>query len=195
MSEPEKFLERWSRRKRETAEAPAAPEQEHLSDDQDASAPKSGDAQPAAAEPPVDLTSLPSIESIGPDTDVRGFLQAGVPPDLTRAALRRAWTSDPAIRDFVGLVENGWDFNDPNAVHGFGPISADEVERLLVQVIGPPAPVGPPPAETKVVDAQKELAPEPPPPPADQIASDGSQDEKTTLQCDDDVALQKDSKT
>ena len=71
--------------------------------------------------------------SIGADTDVRGFLQPGVPPELTRAALRRAWSSDPAIRDFVGLVENGWDFNDPNAMHGFGAITPEEVARLLTQ--------------------------------------------------------------
>jgi hypothetical protein len=58
-----------------------------------------------------------------------------VPADLARAALRRAWTSDPAIRDFVGLVENGWDFNDALAMTGFGPISAGEVARLAGKVI------------------------------------------------------------
>ena len=56
---------------------------------------------------PFDIASLPPIESIDADTDVTAFLRPGVPPDLTRAALRRAWSTDPAIRDFVGLVENG----------------------------------------------------------------------------------------
>ena len=88
--------------------------------------------------PPFDPASLPPIESIGAESDIRAFLQAGVPPDLSRAALRRAWSADPAIRDFIGLVENGWDFNDPNGIPGFGPISADEVARLLAQVIGAP---------------------------------------------------------
>ena len=57
---------------------------------------------------------------------------------MTRAALRRAWTSDPAIRDFVGLVESGWDFNNPTAMAGFGAITADEVAQLASKIIGDP---------------------------------------------------------
>jgi hypothetical protein len=141
MSEPENFLERWSKRKLAKAE-PAASEQ-------DAGAPQTEEdnAVPAPAmetnatnaEPEsqvFDAASLPSIESIGANTDVTAFLRPGVPPELTRAALRRAWSTDPAIRDFVGLVENGWDFNDPNAMAGFGPITAGEAARLLAQAMG-----------------------------------------------------------
>ena len=59
-----------------------------------------------------------------------------VPVELTRAALRRVWTADPAIRDFVGLAENAWDFTDPNAMPGFGPLeSTDEVRRMIAQVV------------------------------------------------------------
>jgi hypothetical protein len=91
---------------------------------------------------PFDLASLPSIESIAAHTDIAAFLRAGVPAELTRAALRRAWSSDPAIRDFVGIAENQWDFNDPNAIPGFGPLdptqsAADllrQVSRRLEQV-------------------------------------------------------------
>jgi hypothetical protein len=144
MSEPENFLERWSKRKLANAE-PAAPEQKEIAPPaEEENAPAvpvaKGDApDPAAAQPEgkrFDLTSLPSIESIGANTDVSGFLRPGIPADLTRAALRRAWSSDPAIRDFVGLVENGWDFNDPNAMGGFGPIGAGEATRLLAQAMG-----------------------------------------------------------
>jgi hypothetical protein len=39
----------------------------------------------------------------------------------------------------MGPVESGWDFNDPGAMAGFGPISADEIPRLLAQVFGTPA--------------------------------------------------------
>jgi hypothetical protein len=53
-------------------------------------------------------------------------LRKGVPADLTRAALRRAWASDPAIRDFIGIAENQWDFNDPNGIPGFGPLAPME---------------------------------------------------------------------
>ncbi len=81
----------------------------------------------AVPEAPFDPASLPSIETIVADTDIRGFLQCGVPAELTRAALRRAWASDPAIRDFIGIAENQWDFNDPTAMPGFGPmIEADD---------------------------------------------------------------------
>jgi Protein of unknown function (DUF3306) len=91
----------------------------------------------AAAVEPFDLASLPSIDAIAADTDVRRFLQSGVPAELTRAALRRAWTSDPAIRDFVGIAENQWDFNDPNAIPGFCPLPATEnVPAVLTQALG-----------------------------------------------------------
>ena len=80
---------------------------------------------------------LPSIEAITVDTDIRGFLQSGVRAELSRAALRRAWVSDPAIRDFIGIAENQWDFNDPNAIPGFGPLQEqDSAPALLAQALG-----------------------------------------------------------
>src|SRR5260370_37143984 len=81
--------------------------------------------QPQAAglpDEPFDPASLPSLETIAAETDIGGFLQSGVPAELTRAALRRAWASDPAIRDFIGIAENQWDFNDPHGIPGFGPV-------------------------------------------------------------------------
>jgi hypothetical protein len=57
---------------------------------------------------------------------------------LARAALRRAWSSDSAIRDFVGLSENSWDFNAPEAMPGFGPIDKEEIGRLVKVVLGEP---------------------------------------------------------
>jgi hypothetical protein len=80
----------------------------------------------AAMQEPFDLASLPSIDSITADTDIVAFLKAGVPNELARAALRRAWTSDPTIRDFIGVADNQWDFNDPNGIFGFGPLDATE---------------------------------------------------------------------
>jgi hypothetical protein len=80
----------------------------------------------AAMQEPFDPVSLPSIDSITADTDIVAFLKSGVPTELRRAALRRAWTSDPAIRDFIGIAENQWDFNDPNGISGFGRLDATE---------------------------------------------------------------------
>jgi Protein of unknown function (DUF3306) len=132
----EQFLARWSRRKQEAKgnQAPAAPEGA-------AEVHESASSDRVAAEPiPVEtkLSNLPPIESIDAATDITAFLRKGIPPELSRAALRRAWSADPAIRDFVGLAENAWDFNDPNAVTGFGPLdySAEQVDALVRRIVG-----------------------------------------------------------
>src|SRR6201993_2666963 len=123
MSERENPVLRWARLK----QAAKAVE------DIDAASARS--AAPAVPEAPFDPASLPSVESITADTDILAFLRAGVPAELTRAALRRAWTSDPAIRDFIGIAENQWDFNDPNAIPGFGPLTAMEAgANALAQI-------------------------------------------------------------
>ena len=134
MSENEHFLTRWSRRKREARAADADPPAEP------AQAPRT-EPSPAPAEPAnpeVDLSSLPSIETIDAETDITVFMREGIPQELSRAALRRAWAADPAIRDFVGLAENAWDFNDPNAMSGFGPLehTAEQVAGLVQRVVG-----------------------------------------------------------
>jgi hypothetical protein len=144
VSEPENFLSRWTRLKREAAEAAevAVPDAAPPA----AAAEASRQAEPAdpakaspATEPLFDISKLPPIDSITATTDIRAFLAPGVPPDLARAALRRAWVADPAIRDFVGIAENQWDFNDPDSIPGFGSLGPlDDVRRLVAQVIGDP---------------------------------------------------------
>jgi len=129
----ENFLTRWSRRKRETAAVEAPPQIEP------AAPPDPEPAPPVVSEQgEVDLSSLPSLESITGETDITAFLRKGIPQDLSRAALRRAWEADPAIRDFIGLAENAWDFNDPNAMPGFGPLDCTEEQlaALLERVVG-----------------------------------------------------------
>jgi hypothetical protein len=114
MSEQENPLSRWARLKQ------AVKAQEKI----DAA---SADSEAMAVPEEVfDLASLPSIESIAGDTDIIAFLRKGVPAALTQAALRKAWASDPAIRDFIGIAENQWDFNDPNGIPGFGPLAPTE---------------------------------------------------------------------
>jgi len=144
MSDQEDFLTRWSRRKREAAQPPAETEEA-------APAPERTLAAPSE-EPTLDLTALPPIEEITATTDIRAYLAPGVPAELTRAALRRAWATDPTIRDFIGIAENQWDFNDPHGIPGFGPI--EDAGRLVAQLLGedeghaappanPPAPGAP----------------------------------------------------
>ena len=171
MSEDENFLARWSSRKlasRTPAAASEATAQQRPRDDADgvenaaAAAPAKDAAMPAPTPPDqsFDPAQLPPLDSIGADTDITAFLRREVPPELTRAALRRAWTSDPAIKNFVGLVENGWDFNDPTAMPGFGPITPEEVARLAGNVVAA-LPEATPRSETKEVstsDKNCELA-------------------------------------
>ena len=142
MNEPESFLTRWSRRKAESGErregSPAGPASDAGEAKPDART--SLAAPPATSEPEAaafDPASLPPIESIAAGVDIRPFLQTGVPAELTRAALRRAWATDPAIRDFIGIAENQWDFNDPTAMPGFGPLTAaDHAASLAAQMLG-----------------------------------------------------------
>jgi Protein of unknown function (DUF3306) len=128
----EELLARWARRKREAKSSVQAPETAKPASEVSAPSPA------AEVAPEVDLASLPSIDSITAMTDITAFLREGIPREVTRAALRRAWAADPAIRDFVGLAENAWDFNDPNAMPGFGPLdcSPSELAALADRIVG-----------------------------------------------------------
>jgi hypothetical protein len=144
---PKSFLERWSRKKiegeREASDAPAEPRATDVSLPDEPGVPERPAADvakvpvEAAPKPEFDLASLPSLDSITAATDIRAFLGPGVPKDLARAALRRAWSADPAIRDFKGLAENDWDFNDPTAMPGFGPLpEGTDITKLVAQIFG-----------------------------------------------------------
>jgi hypothetical protein len=136
MSDREPFLARWLRKKGEAGAAEAAPVDIAATATEAAPGAPPSPAGNAESPPPVDPAPLPPIESIGPGSSISGFLAPGVPTALTRAALRRAWSSDPAVRDFIGLSENSGDFNALGGEHGFGRITAEEVERLLAQATG-----------------------------------------------------------
>ena len=132
----EEFLKRWSRRKQEAKQEPSkAAEQAPSSPAQTAAAPETAEV---ISEPEIDLSKLPTIDSITATTDITEFLRKGIPAELSRAALRRAWAADPAIRDFVGLAENAWDFTDPNAIPGFGALQGtpEQIGAMVERVIG-----------------------------------------------------------
>ncbi|HEY2530480.1 MAG TPA: DUF3306 domain-containing protein [Xanthobacteraceae bacterium] len=128
MSGLENFISRWGRLKR-SAELKRSRGADLREDVPLSSAAATGAAGEGAsaeiqrrAAPAFDPASLPSIDSITASTNIRAFLQSGVPAELTRAALRRVWVSDPVIRNFIGIAENQWDFTDPAAIPGFGPL-------------------------------------------------------------------------
>jgi hypothetical protein len=142
------FLSRWSRRKQAAAQAaeparappcaesPVAPE--HAGGPREPASRDTSEHAPDPGAPAFDPASLPPIDTITAETDIRAFIGAGVPAELTRAALRRVWTSDPKIRDFVGLADYAWDFNTPGAMAGFGPLAGDDALRAQVaRWVGP----------------------------------------------------------
>ena len=154
MTEPNDFLSRWSRRKRD-ARAEAETDAGKLTREQAASTdaglpqatlPKQANLPTPAPlqtdeskpEDIFDLSKLPSLDSIGPATDIRMFMQPGVPEALSRAALRRAWSADPGIRDFIGLAENSWDFTASDGMHGFGELDPADAKRLFAQLFSEP---------------------------------------------------------
>jgi hypothetical protein len=165
MSE-EGFLGRWSRRKREAARALPEPEAE--------APPPPAEAPPEPAPPAeFDPACLPPIESLTEASDFAAFLRAEVPAALRQAALRRAWTLDPTIRDFVGPADYAWDYNAPDGVPGFAHTLGGDVKRLLAQAIGAleeavaETPPEPPEAEAEAeaepaLPEAAEPAPEPP---------------------------------
>jgi len=175
----EGFLSRWSRRKRQAAEGrPAEPDP--------APAPEAPEAPPAPPaespepEPPAfDPASLPPIESLTAGSDITAFLRKEVPAALRQAALRRIWTLDPAIRDYVGPADYAWDFNAPDGVPGFALSLGGDAKRLLAQAMGlleeekpageapepavPAEPIPPPESPVPAEDPPKLADPAPPP--------------------------------
>ncbi len=121
MSGPDGFLSRWSRRKlaveREPDPAALPPEESPEA----AVAPEA--PGPDEALSPEEIAALPRLEDLTPDSDITAFMRKGVPDLLRKAALRRMWSLDPAIRDYVGDARDyAWDWNVPGGVPGSGPL-------------------------------------------------------------------------
>ena len=145
MSDDDTFLKRWSRKKRleadatvehgtgSTGEATAAASKvrQGLADG------TSGGVQDAPASEPLDLSSLPTIDDLTSASDIKAFLDPRVPAALRDAALQRAWTLDPAIRNFIEVAENQWDWNTPGGAPGYEPLEdAKLVAQLLDHAVG-----------------------------------------------------------
>jgi hypothetical protein len=145
----ENFLSRWSRRKG-AVRAADAPDRPSLAP----ADPTEGEAAAEAAAPDdrqvVDAGSgdalttdeiarLPSVDELTAEMDLSVFLRKGVPHALRKAALRRMWSLDPTIRDFVSEArEYAYDWNVPGGVPGSGGAlpPADEIRKLAEQIVG-----------------------------------------------------------
>lgn len=169
------FLGRWARRKREA---------EREAEREAAAAPPEAVAEPAAPAPDVPaeleadpelLASLPRLEDITATTDIKVFLQKGVPAALRNAALRRAWSADPIISTYEDPARDYfWDWNAPGGVPGGGGLLDPERVAKMARDIGgkpdsemddsEPAPVdtAAAPAEDAAPEADESAPPAPP---------------------------------
>lgn len=139
--ESDNIFARWSRRKQTVQDSerqapPPVPEQAG----RDAAKEEAGQAAPqdaaAGSEALPPAVPLPRLEDITAETDLSAFLQEGVPETLKRAALRKSWSLDQAIRDYIGPSENAWDFNAPGAIPGFGLLEAGKAVAEFLSKIG-----------------------------------------------------------
>ena len=149
MSADDNFLARWSRRKQAVKGTDALTPVENA----ELAAPPLG-AETGSAPldqgqleevPPTEvLPPLPRIEDLTAESDISGFLRKGVPETLRHAALRRAWSLDPAIRDYISPADYAWDFNDPRSIPGFGgDIGSTSLDAIVAHSTGgrpPPLP-------------------------------------------------------
>ena len=125
------FLRRWSERKR------AARASEPLDPPTELPAP----IDEAVAPEPFDPANLPALESLDGSSDYTAFLRPGVPLEMTKAALRQAWRSDPVISTFKEMADYDWDFNAP----GYGALlPTDDVQAMLGRIIDRPEPAAEP---------------------------------------------------
>jgi hypothetical protein len=141
MNDPDNFLSRWSRRKHEAGERKE--KKEETAGEVDSNPAPENEPGSVASAPDTasamkfDADSLPPIESISAKTDITAFMRSSVPETLKHAALRRAWSSDPAVRDFVGLNENFWDAAGPEGIPGFGDLDPNlDVKHLVSELFG-----------------------------------------------------------
>lgn len=172
------FLSRWSQRKREVADADrtAAAETDAGRDAQAGSeaagvslAPVAlDDAQEVAVDAPItaeELAALPDPEDLTAASDMTAFLRKGVPASLRNRAMRRLWSLDPAIRDYVGDARDyAWDWNVPGGVPVSGPLSATtDVKQMVKDIFGREKAAPAPAAEPTVAADRTDPAESPPP--------------------------------
>lgn len=127
------ILARWSRRKLATRlDEAAATDEVEQEPGEIAAGDGLPDPEPDPSETEVEefdadlVESLPRVEDLTAESDITAFLKKGVPMALKQAALRRVWSLDPAIRDYIGPSEYAWDFNQPGSMAGFGPLDVKE---------------------------------------------------------------------
>jgi hypothetical protein len=106
-------LTRWSRLKRAAAAEQKSKSETQMAARTPASPPvarENGEADRSKAEEDV-IKDLPSIESLGKDSDYSLFMREGVPEETRTAALRKLWRSDPTFTEPFPFEMHMEDYN------------------------------------------------------------------------------------
>lgn len=134
---PEGFARRWSRLKRQSPELAPAP----------------APTPPLAVEPEPLQVEMPPDAATIPLEDITAWLGRTIPEGWREIALRRMWSADISIRDFIGPADYAWDWNTPGGAPGWGPMRvADDLVRLLSRAIGEDLPIPETPAQAGTVE-------------------------------------------
>lgn len=169
------FLRRWAERKAAQEAPPLEPKPEA-----DLAAPQAESLVAAQAEPELapeeiaaQLAALPALEEIGPETDIRPFLQGFVPAALRKAAIRAAWAADPIISTHLDVARDyAWEFNAGDLPVGFSRSLGPDAVRRSLDALGE---IGADPLESPAAGAPQPTEERPdtePPQPASTQAAD-----------------------
>lgn len=163
----EGLLSRWARRKQEVrrqAREQAVADTSALTAPAEPQALADAEVSPDGALDDEGLAEaiarLPKIEDLTAETELAPFLRAGIPVALRKAALRRMWSVDPAIRDFVSEArEYAYDWNTPGGVPGLGPmLPTDDIKAMVERIMTGHAP-RPPEDAAGIPEGDGEVAP------------------------------------
>jgi hypothetical protein len=124
----EGFLSRWNRRKQE-AKATPAPVAER---------PPESLPPAVVEEKPADFPPPPDLATIDASTDLTPWLRKSFVPEAWKTeALRKMWAAAPEVRNFRGLQDYDWDFNNLDSIPGFAEkLDPGLSKQLLAHIFG-----------------------------------------------------------
>lgn len=154
------FLSRWSRRKREAAQAETRADEPSvtrpltrpLAGPQQSGAGSHAESNPATAQsrealspedelarfdPSTFEIPLPSLDDLKPGDSLKAFMQRGVPMVIRNAALRKMWALDPMVRDFRSeALDYAYDWNAPGGIPGISePLAPNDRVSEMVDAL------------------------------------------------------------
>lgn len=109
----EGVLSRWSKRKRELADAPEEKTAAVASQEEQDAELEARELELAANREAAEEIDLDTIDE---DSDLSLFMKEGVPEALKKAALAKLWRSNPVFANIDGLVDYDDNFADPNLI-------------------------------------------------------------------------------